>query len=457
MDTFVGRARELALLEREAQSQGGRFVVVYGRRRIGKTELLRHFTARHRGLFFVGKQALASLELKEFLAEAARALKEPLLAEAQVDSWRRAFELVIERWKGPGKLVLVLDEFQWTVAASPELPSVLQALWDASWKKSGKVMLVLCGSYVGFMEREVLGEKSPLFGRRTAQVHLQPFSFAEARQFHPRASLEQQALTWFVTGGVAQYLQSFSQTASFRQNVERTLLDEFAPLFREPEFLLREELREVAPFFAALMAIAQGARTAKTIAQQSGVPERNLHYTLETLVSLGYVTRRYPVSGAAPKRTDVRFTVDDALLRFWFRFLFPNRSRLALLEPPQAYDQLVAPQLDAWAGGAFERLCRAQLPSLLAAEGVTASLELGSWWDRSAEIDVVGVRSDGVTELGECKWGPVTGAELGRQLESKRLAFPNPKHHTLRLHAFVRRLRGRPPPGVLVHRLEDLA
>lgn len=456
MSSFVGREQELKALERQWAAPGGSFVPVYGRRRIGKTELLRHFCSKHRGLFTVGKVAPAALQLREFLEEAARVFDEPLLAELDTTLWKRAFELTVGRWKGPGKLVLVLDEFQWMVGASPELPSVLQELWDAHWKKSGRVMLVVCGSYLGFMEREVLGEKSPLFGRRTAQIHLRPFAFPEARKFHPGASLEQQALTWFVTGGVAQYLAAFDGRASFRQNVERTLLDEFAPLFREPEFLLREELRDVAPFHAVLMAIATGAHTPKAIAQASGVPERNLHYTLESLVSLGYVSRRYPVTGEKPRRTDVRFVLDDALLRFWFRFVFPHVSQVSRLEPHQAFERLVAPQLDAWAGGCFERLCREALPRLLDAEGVKAGVQVGAFWSREVEVDVVGVREDGVTELGECKWGHVTAAELGRQLDEKARKYPNPRQHTLRRHAFVRTWRGKAPAGVELHRLEDL-
>ncbi len=457
MSSFIGREQELALLSKQYAAPGGSFVPVYGRRRIGKTELLRRFAARHPSVFFVGKVAPAALQLKEFLAEAALGLNEPLLAEAGVETWQRALELIVGRWKGPGKLVLVFDEFQWSAGASPELPSVLQALWDSSWKRSGKVMLVVCGSFIGFMEREVLGEKSPLFGRRTAQIHLQPFGFEDARRFHPRMSLEQQALTWFVCGGVAQYEAAFDDGASFRQNVERTLLDEFAPLYREPEFLLREELRDVAPFHAVLMAIATGARAPKAIAAASGVPERNLHYTLEQLVSLGYVSRRYPVTGGKPRRTDVRFVLDDALLRFWFRFIFPHRSQLAQLDAHRAWDRLVEPQLEAWAGVCFERLCRAALPRLLEAERVKAGVEVGSFWSREVEIDVVGVRDDGVTELGECKWGRVSAAELVRQLARKAEAYPNPKNHTLRRHAFVRAWKGKAPDGVLLHRLEDLA
>lgn len=457
MTPFVGRAAELALLEAQWRAPGGAFVPVYGRRRIGKTELLHHFLSRRPGVLHVGKVAPAALQRREFLEVAAQALDEPLLASLAVDSWQKAIEAVVSRWKGPGKLVLAFDEFQWTAAASPELPSVLQALWDSGWRKQGRLMLVLCGSFIGFMEREVLGEKSPLFGRRTAQLHLKPFDFTESRRFLPRASPEQQALAFFLTGGVAQYLSAFDDGASFRQNVERLLLDAFGPLSREPEFLLREELRDVGTYHAVLMAIAAGARSPRDIAHVGGVSERGLHYNLEQLVQLGYVARRYPLTGTRPRRTDVRFVLEDALLRFWFRFVFPHQSQLAQLTPTRAWDQLVAPGLDAWAGDGFERLCRHLLPRLLAAEGVSATVDVGSWWNKQAQVDLVGLRSDGVTELGECKWGPVTAAELTRQLDRRVAAFPNVLRHTVRRHAFVKSWKGKAPAGTALHTLAELA
>ena len=457
MSDFVGRRLELALLQEQWKAPGGAFVPIYGRRRIGKTELIHTFLEARQGVLHVGKVAPAALQLREFLEVSARALDEPLLAELNVDSWQKAIEAVVGRWKGPGKLVLAFDEFQWTAAASPELPSVLQALWDSSWRRSGKIMLILCGSFIGFMEREVLGEKSPLFGRRTAQIHLKPFDFPDSRKLIPRASVEQQALAWSLTGGVAQYLKAFDDGRSFRENVERLVLDPFGPLFREPEFLLREELRDVGTFHAVLMGIAGGAHSPRDIARAGGVAERGLHYNLEQLTQLGYVARRYPTTGTKPRRTDVRFVLDDALLRFWFRFVFPHQSQLAQLSPSAAFDRLIAPQLDAWAGDGFERLCRQLLPRVLLAEGVRATVEVGSWWDRTAQVDLVGIRDDGVTELGECKWGPIGSAELLRQLEARAAAFPNVKRHTLRLHGFVRTWKGKAPDGVRIHRLAELA
>lgn len=455
--TFFGRARELALLEQAYGASGSAFIPVYGRRRIGKTELLRHFVAKRGGIFHVGKTAPAGLQRQEFLEESARVLEEPLLAELSTDSWEKALSAAVSRWKRPEKLILIFDEFQWSAGASPELPSVLQSLWDRSWKRAGNVLLILCGSFLGFMEREVLGAKSPLYGRRTAQIHLMPFDFPESRRFHPQASLEQQALMYFLTGGVAQYLVALDGQASFRQNLERSLFDDFAPLSREPEFLLREELRDISTFHAVLMAIAGGAGSAREIATAAGVAERSLHYYLDQLIQLGYVARRYPLTGQKPRRTQVRYGLDDALLRFWFRFVFPHRSFITQRGASAAYSTLVGPELEAWAGHSFERLCRSRLPAILGAEGVSAGVEVGEYWDPSTQIDLVGVRDDDVTELGECKWGPIGAAQLSRELSAKVHGFPNPLRHTLRKHAFVRRWKGKVPEGVRLHTLEELA
>ncbi len=171
---FIARDRELQMLNTAHAGRASAFIPVYGRRRVGKTEMLLQFVARKPAVYFVGKQADAELQRREFLETAAPVVREPLLSSARIETWKEAFQLVVDRWKGSKKLVLVLDEFQWMVEASPEIPSVLQELWDRDWKNSGKVMLILCGSYIGFMEREVLGSRSPLFGRRTAQILFAP-------------------------------------------------------------------------------------------------------------------------------------------------------------------------------------------------------------------------------------------------------------------------------------------
>jgi AAA+ ATPase superfamily predicted ATPase len=438
VDDFIGRHAELAMLETAWRARASAFIPIYGRRRVGKSELILQFLKGKRAVYHLGKVAPAALQIREFLQEASRGLDEPLLASVSASDWRTALDAVETRI-GDRKLAIVLDEFQWTAGASPELPSLLQDRWDRHWRKSGRLMLILCGSFIGFMEREVLGKRSPLFGRRTAQIHLQPFGYREAARFHPQWSTANRARAYFVCGGVPLYLKAFDPHRSFEANVQANLLSELAPLFREPEFLLREELREVENYHAILHAIARGETTMSEIAVASGVPARSLHYYLDQLVGLGYVARRHPVTGARPKTRIVRFVLEDPLLRFWFRFVFPNRSFVQQMGASRSFADLIQPELDAYFGGCFERLCREALPALYARDNVTAAFTIGEYWNRDVQIDVVGARDDHWVDLGECKWGPIGSVPaLVGELDEGVAAFPNPRNDTIGRHLFVR-------------------
>lgn len=455
---FLGRQRELAVLEQAWSSDKAAFVPIYGRRRIGKSELILRFLGARPAVYHVGKVATAELQIKEFLDEAARALGEPLLAQIEPTGWRKALEAVEQVWKRPGKLVLAFDEFQWTVAASPELPSLLQELWDRRWKR-GRVMLILCGSMIGFMEREVLGAKSPLFGRRTAQIRLQPFGIYEAAAFHPRWSRADQVKVRFVVGGVASYLRAFEPARSFEQNLMANLLSEFAPLFQEPEFLLREELRDVSSYQAVLSAIASGETSIRGISTSAGLPERGLTYYLDQLQALGYVARRYPLTAKKPHARQLRFVLDDPLLRFWFRFVFPHKSAVQRLGPARAFAELIKPQLDSYFGSCFERLCREALAAEYARDSI-ADYVVGEYWDPNTQIDVVGLRGDGWIDLGECKWGPISStASVITELGQKASAYPNTTGATIGRRIFAHRLprdAAKRHPDIAWRSLEDL-
>jgi len=454
MEGFVGRTAELAVLGKQYASPTGALVPIYGRRRVGKSELIRQFLRGKRALYHVGKTAPGALQLKEFLADAARTLDEPLLAHLPANDWRTALATVVAKAKG--KLVLAFDEFQWLVGASPELPSVLQELWDRAWRASGQVMVILCGSYLGFMEREVLGQKSPLYGRRTAQIQLRPFGFRDAAAFHPAYSRTDQALAYFICGGIPLYLRYFDGRRSVESNVEALILDEYGPMAREPDSLLREELREVESYYALLWAIAGGNGTARDIAAQSGLPERSLHYYLQQLTELGYVARTYPLCGNEPAARHVRFALDDPLLRFWFRFVFPNQSLIQQVGPAKALRERLRPLLPAYFGECFERLCRESLGNVYQEEGVAAGYRVGEYWDKHVQIDVVGMRDDGFVDLGECKWGQVRSlGALARELDGKVNRFPNPANATIGRRIFVRKKTKSNIAGVTLHDLDS--
>ncbi|MCL4176523.1 MAG: ATP-binding protein [Verrucomicrobia bacterium] len=455
---FLGRTRELKALQEAWSAARSGFIPIYGRRRVGKSELIVHFMSDKPGLYFVGKRASGEAQLQEFLEAAARAVGDSLLAQARVTNWKSALDLVTQRLPGKGRFILALDEFQWIAEASPELPSVLQGLWDRHWSRSGRMLLILCGSYIGFMEREVLGQRSPLFGRRTAQIFLRPFGYLEAARFHPRFSTVDQARVYAVCGGVPAYLLAFDGAESVEQNLITRLLDENAVLAREPEFLLHEELRDLVPYHSVLMALAQGKSSPAQLAKSTGIDVRGLNYHLNTLVELGYLQRRYPVTEAEPSTRSVRYALDDPLLRFWFRFVFPHQSVLRLLGPTRGFAEVVRPELDAYFGRCFERLCRESLPLLYLREGVRAPFTIGEYWAADVQVDVVGVRQDNWTDLGECKWGDVSSlAGLAAELDGKVRRYPNARNATIGRRVFVRKSSAKARlTDVRVHTLQDL-
>lgn len=454
---FVGREAELALLETEHAAPRGSFVPIYGRRRVGKSELILRFLAKRRGIYFLGKRAPATMQIREFLEESAAILGEPLLAAISTDSWHVAIKSVVSQWRGPEKLVLCFDEFQWIVEQSPELCGLLQEFWDLQWKHSANVMLILCGSYVGFMEREVLGKKSPLFGRRTAQIKLGPFEYREAALFHPEYSLVDRARTYFICGGLPLYLRSFSPRRSVESNIAEAILNEFAPLRYEPDFLLREELREVSTYYSILVAMAHGAPTAAEISLRTGVDDRALQHYFKHLLGLGYIARRHPLTGKPPIARHVHYELDDPLLRFWFRFVYPNTSFLAQMGPMRTLSDRIRPGLDAYFGHSFERLCREAMSFLYRRERISTAFEIGEYWNKNVQIDVVGFREDGVTDLGECKWGkPQSASALVAELQTKVGLYPNARGATIGRRVFVRERPRSPNDSVLWHDLEDL-
>ena len=443
MVRFIGRERELARLTAAFESPESAFIPIYGRRRVGKSELILKFMEGKPGIYHLGQQSSSALQVRAFLVEASRALDMPLLADLRATRWRDALLTVAEQWRlahPDKKLILALDEFQWMAQASKGLPAVLQACWDQHWRDSGHVMLLLCGSYLGFMEREVLGKDSPLFGRRTAQILLQPFAYLEAAQFFRRWSTADRAKAYFIVGGLPQYLQCLDDSLSIRHNIQRHILDEFAPLFQEPSFLLREELRDMANYHAVLFAVANKAETAKAIFAETRLRERSLHYYLDELSKLGFVRRRYPLDRKRVNPKQMRFGIDDPLLKFWFRYVFPNTSLLRSAGAGNVFQERIAPTLDAWFGNGFERLCREALPLVYAKEGIDAGFEIGEFWNAQTQIDVVGLRDDNWTDLGECKWGAVRSPRaLEKEMDRKMKAFPNSRGATLGRRYFVRR------------------
>jgi len=405
---FVNRERELAALERlwVSAREEGQLVVVYGRRRTGKTALLRRFIQRKPAVYWTAEQTSAATLLRGFSQALWRHANPDVPSDPDFTfgSWEQALlyagQLAVHQ-----RVAVVIDEFPYATGAVRRLPSLLQRLWDDSLAGT-HLFLVLCGSSIGMMERQVLAYRAPLYGRRTGQLLLRPLSFSDARLFFPTYSSIQQVTAWAILGGVPAYLRQFSDRRSVMANIRQQILDPSAFLYYEPRFLVYAELREPRTSLAILEAIATGHHRPSDIARITGLERGLVGRTLATLRDLHLVERQVAVTEPYPhKSRKGRYLLSDPFLRFWFRFVWPFQDHLDVGELDQA-EETIKGQLPAFVGQAFEVLCRewirlqgarGQLP--FEPEGV------GSWWDRRGQVDVVALnRSEQVILLGEAKW-----------------------------------------------------
>lgn len=453
---FIGRDEEMAALEERYASPDSELLPIYGRHRVGKTELLARLAKGKPTVFFTAEAQLPAMQIRGFLAQAANSLRAPDLAANTPADWATAFRQVLRAAPAKRKLLLVLDELQWACRSSPELPSVIQRLWDHQWQHTGNIMLVLCGSNVGFMEREVLGGRSPLYGRRTGSLKLDPLNFADAARFHPHWSHEEQARAYFVCGGLPAYLLRFNPDLSVEQNIAGLFFRRLGFFENEPHFLLHEELADVSQAMSILRAVALGDKAQGDIARSVGLTSNALAPHLKILTELGYLERIAPLTPSPPARTAVVYRMADPLLRFWFRFVALRLGSAGRCSPTRAFEQLVAPQWESFCGEGFERLCREALPYLYEHESVVGRYTVGEYWDRESQIDVVGLRDDGRVDLGQCRWkADVPMARAVRELNIRAARYPA-EGRTTGLHLFVRSKPRTAPPGVRVHDLDDL-
>lgn len=390
MDQFVNRETELDHLTGCYDSGTAELVVVYGRRRLGKSELVRQSIAdRPNAVYYQAVESTAQNQIEQFAAVATSQFP-PL------DTVRRDWEVLLEAL-GEQDAIVVIDEFPFLIEEDGSLPSRFQRVWDTALKDT-EMTLVLVGSSISVMENKVLSGSAPLYGRRTATIDLTPLSIAAAREFFPEYDPETAITAWSIFGGTPFYLQTIDSEKELGANIQETILSEQGILYTEPEFLLRTELRQPNTYFSILRALAHGRHTPNEIAGMAGVDTASLSTYLQKLRRLRLVERHIPVTASPTSSKRGRYRIAAPLFRFWFRFVYGNQDRLRLLGA-DAYDDHVAPKLADFVSPWFERLAQQNLPGLVDRQFVN----IGQWWFKEHELDVLGLTEEGLV-AGECKF-----------------------------------------------------
>lgn len=436
---FVGRQRELRQVEDFYRKPHAGLLVVYGRRRVGKTSLLSHWLdaiaqrearATERLLFWTATTQGSQYQLRDFsqsLLKLDPRFPAPPSPEFAFPSWEAAFGYLADlaaTHSPTAPLVVVIDEFTYLVQSEPSIVSLLQRVWDHRLSKTPHLRLVLSGSLVGIMEKKVLSAQSPLYGRATSLLKLNPLPFGNLGEIFPRWTAAERVAAFAVCGGIPSYLALFAEAANFTQGLRGSALAPGSLLFSDASLLLNERLSEPFVYSSVLASIASGFHLWTDIARISGVTETNLGHYLDTLQALGMVERRIPVLAPLGNRRG-RYHVRDPFLRFYYRFILPHRTAIERGELKRV-SEAITQDLRAFIGlYVFEELCRDWVAIAADRErlGFTPE-EVGSFWTQkrgqAVQLDIVAAsRRSQRLLIGEAKWGD---KPIGREVLTDLMA-----------------------------------
>lgn len=421
---FIGREVELAFLQDKYDEKRGQLIVLYGRRRVGKTETLREFCKGKPHVFYSCTQSTDKVQLAKFSKQI---FKENIPAKQYISEfadWESAFRSVLELPYGDEKRLLIIDEFPYMCKGNKSIPSILQNLWDAELKEKN-VMIVLCGSAMSFMEKELLAEKNPLYGRATGIYKMSEMGFYDAVKFFSDYSDKDKVLAYSILGGIPHYLRQFRPELSVAENIKRNILTKGCVLYSEVDFLLHQELRETPIYNSIIEAVALGNTKLNDISQKSLVDDTSkTSVYLKNLIELGIVEREFSVDAKMKEKANSNrgtYRLTDNFFRFWYAFGFTNFSQLEDGDVDGVYDYVIAPAIHEFASFAFEDVCKEFVRELQKKNDLPFRYtKMGRWTgrttvrDKSAtkgmrvaetEIDLLGIGRESQEYLvGECKF-----------------------------------------------------
>ncbi len=405
---FIGREAELNSIDTYYKRDSFEMMILYGRRRIGKSTLLQKFSDGKKTVFFTAIQSSLQDNL-DLLSTRITDTLFPGLSGFHFSSIDEAFHFLTEQCKSH-RLVFIIDEFPYLAEQYPQILSVMQKYIDTEWQY-GKMFLILSGSSVSFMENEVLSEKSPLFGRRTLQLHLRSFNYIDSGKFVPAYSPEDKALCYGITGGVPKYLALLDDSISVHENIQRLFFQKMGYLYEEPSNLLTQEFRNVATYNSIIHAIAGGAHQLNEIVDKTHLNPSSATHAITNMIATGILSKEFSITEES-KRKKTTYVIHDCMFSFWYRFVSRGTDLIERDRGNIYYENMVLPYLSDYMGTIFEEMCR----EYTILSGIDQKLpilvtKVGKWWGTNpkrkeqTDIDVVALNElDHTALLGECKY-----------------------------------------------------
>lgn len=405
MEKFVDREKELEILEKEYKSEGSSFVIIYGRRRVGKTTLISKFINNKKALFFLASRESEYQNRLVFRDRAAEFIGSELLKNVDVKNWDIIFKEIMNT-SFDSKPIIVFDEFQYIGKSEPSFPSIFQRIWEEQLKNKS-VMVILCGSLISLMEQQTLEYSSPLYGRRTAQIKLKQIPFKYYYEFFEKRSSRELVEMYSLTGGVAKYIEQCVNSKDVYSAIRDNVINRSSYLYEEPFFLLQQEVSEIGSYFSIIRAIAMGNNKLSAISNILAIKATSLSIYLKTLIDLDILEREVPITEDNPEKSKMGlYKIKDNFIRFWFMFIYPNRSYIESNNEQVVFDKIKKSFITDHVAFVYEDICREKMWDLCAKNKWPFYFtKVGRWWNNKTEIDLIALDpNENNIIFGECKY-----------------------------------------------------
>ena len=399
---FINRENELKFLEEEYKRKTSSFSVIYGRRRVGKTALISKFIANKPHIYLYITQSDFNSQLKNFINLIKPFVDKQISEFLNFNSFEDAIEF-LSTLKLEQKLIFVIDEYQNLVYLDKSFSSKLQRLWDEKLQNSN-IFLILCGSVLSMIQSEVLNYSSPLYGRRTSQIHLKALKFKHIQEFLPTLNKVEALKVYSSFGTIPKYLLEYDQNLSFEQNIKQKILNKNAYLYSEGNFLLKNEISESATYFSILESISKGNTKIGSIASNLQVTSTHLTKYLKKLIELDIIYKETPVTETNPLKSRFgRYKIKDKFLNFWFYYVFKNYNYLEIEQYEYVYKEIEKNFNDRFVSFSFEEVIIEDILENHTKYLNFKPLKVGRWWNNKEEIDIVAFDEENIAFI-ECKW-----------------------------------------------------
>ena len=445
---FKNRSNEMNALEKLYNEKKPKLIVLYGRRRVGKTELLNEFARRHKSLYLVARQESTKEQLSKMSAEIADFFKDGVLGVNPFQNYDALFTYLIKK-----DCPVFFDEFPFLVESNKALPSILQEYWDKHFSKKNS-FIVLCGSSIRMME-SLLGYKSPIYGRRTEQILLEPLKFEDACKFFPRLSPEDKVRAYAILGGTPAYLLEFDYNNPLMANIKEKILRKNKFLYQDTLFVMQQELNEPTTYYSIIKSIAKGNTKIGNIVNDTGIDKGTITKYLSVLKGLQLIERIVPITEKNNEKSRKgSYILKDNYFKFWFRFVFGNNDYIEQDKADKLLAEKIKPEFNAFVGKAFEDIALDWI------KGKFKSYLFGKWWNKNEEIDIVGIdKEHNKVIFGEVKWGNLNEKDMiaiANRLKDKAELVDLKGNLEKKFVIIAKKAEKKNDKGIIVFELDDI-